>query len=165
MADRAPRLRRHTEAVLVEPQPTPVLGIDETRPAGDQGLLGQREGLRVGRYSIEELSSELGEVISGQTAGRTSDNDFTIAKFVGIARKTFVAAEVMLARLTGIGRPRVSGILQEGGKARPAVRRRRTSPDAGRHATRGAVPAPGVRQPGDGRQDPVAGTASECSQP
>ena len=35
MTDRAPRLRRHTEAVLVEPQPTPVLGIDETRPAGD----------------------------------------------------------------------------------------------------------------------------------
>ena len=129
MADRAPRLRRHTEAVLVEPQPTPVLGIDETRRGTlatvrgdrrrvridpwdtgfvdrrDQGLLGQREGLRAGRYSIEELSSELGEVISGQTAGRTSDNDFTIAKFVGIARKTFVAAEVMLARLTGIRPP------------------------------------------------------------
>ena len=144
MADRAPRLRRHAEAVLVEPQPTPVLGIDETRrgrprwqrcaatgrwvrvdpwdtgfvdPAGDQGLLGQREGLRAGRYSIEELSSELGEVISGQTAGRTSDNDFTIAKFVGIARKTFVAAEVMLARLTGYAAARGSA-----GSCRRAVK-------------------------------------------
>ena len=60
---------------------------------------------------------------------------------------------------------RVSGLLQEGGKARPAVRRRRTSPDAGRRATRGAGPAPGARPAGGGRQHPVAGTASECSQP
>ena len=132
MADRAPRLRRHAEAVLVEPQThtgarnrrdppreTPLATVRGDRalvridpwdtgfvdPAGDEGLLGQREGLRAGRYSIEELSSELGEVISGQTAGRTSDNDITIAKFVGIARKTFVAAEVTLARLTGLRPP------------------------------------------------------------
>jgi hypothetical protein len=63
------------------------------------------------------------------------------------------------------GRPRVSGIGQEGGRARQAGRRRRTSPDAGRRATRGAGPAPGARHAGGGRRDPVAGTASECSQP
>jgi ornithine cyclodeaminase/alanine dehydrogenase-like protein (mu-crystallin family) len=44
-------------------------------------------------------------VISGQTTGRTSDNDIIIAKFVGIARKTFVAAAVTLARLTGMPPP------------------------------------------------------------
>ena len=53
-----------------------------------------------GRYSIEELSGELGEVISGQTAGRTSDDDITIAKLVGIGAQDLVAAEVTLSRLS-----------------------------------------------------------------
>jgi hypothetical protein len=71
VADRAPRLRRPAEGLLREPEPTRVLGIDETRRgkprwehctetgrwvhvdpwdtgfvdlAGDQGLHGQREG-------------------------------------------------------------------------------------------------------------------------
>jgi ornithine cyclodeaminase/alanine dehydrogenase-like protein (mu-crystallin family) len=58
-----------------------------------------------GRYSIEELSGELGEVISDQTAGRTPDTDITIAKFVGIGAQDLVAAEVTLARLSihGLG--------------------------------------------------------------
>jgi hypothetical protein len=72
---------------------------ETTEPTSDV-----HRALRAGRYSIEELSGELGEVISGQTAGRTSDN-VIIAKFVGIARKTFVAAEVTLARLTGMRPP------------------------------------------------------------
>ncbi|MBE1547764.1 ornithine cyclodeaminase [Mycobacterium sp. OAS707] len=55
-----------------------------------------------GRYALEELSGELGEVISGKTAGRTSENDVTIAKFVGIGAQDLVAAEVTLAKL-GIG--------------------------------------------------------------
>lgn len=56
--------------------------------------------IRAGRYSTEELSGELGEVISGHTAGRTSDTDITIAKFVGIGAQDLVAAEVTLARLS-----------------------------------------------------------------
>jgi ornithine cyclodeaminase/alanine dehydrogenase-like protein (mu-crystallin family) len=52
-----------------------------------------------GRYALEELSGEFGEVISGQTAGRTSENDITIAKFVGIGAQDLVAAEVTLAKL------------------------------------------------------------------
>ena len=56
--------------------------------------------IRAGRYSIEELSGELGEVLSGQTAGRTSETDITIAKFVGIGAQDLVAAEVTLARLS-----------------------------------------------------------------
>jgi ornithine cyclodeaminase/alanine dehydrogenase-like protein (mu-crystallin family) len=52
-----------------------------------------------GQYSVEQLEGELGEVISGQTPGRTSDNDITIAKFVGIGAQDLVAAEVTLARL------------------------------------------------------------------
>jgi ornithine cyclodeaminase/alanine dehydrogenase-like protein (mu-crystallin family) len=57
-------------------------------------------GIRAGRYSIEEVAGELGEVISGQTAGRTSDTDITIAKFVGIGAQDLVAAEVTLAKLS-----------------------------------------------------------------
>ena len=55
--------------------------------------------IRAGRYSIDQVSGELGEVISGQTAGRTSDDDITIAKFVGIGAQDLVAAEVTLAKL------------------------------------------------------------------
>jgi ornithine cyclodeaminase len=57
--------------------------------------------IRAGRYSIEDLSGELGEVISGRTAGRTSEADITIAKFVGIGAQDLVAAEETLARLSG----------------------------------------------------------------
>jgi ornithine cyclodeaminase/alanine dehydrogenase-like protein (mu-crystallin family) len=60
--------------------------------------------IRAGRYAIEELSGEIGEVISGRTAGRTSDTDITIAKFVGIGAQDLVAAEVAMAELS-IGAP------------------------------------------------------------
>ena len=52
-----------------------------------------------GRYSVGELAGELGEVLSGQTPGRTSDADITIAKLVGIGAQDLVAAEVTLAKL------------------------------------------------------------------
>jgi ornithine cyclodeaminase len=55
------------------------------------------------RYSIEELSGELGDVISGKTQGRTSDDDITIAKLVGIGAQDLVAAEVTLAKLSPAG--------------------------------------------------------------
>ena len=59
--------------------------------------------IRAGRYSIDEVSGELGEVISGATAGRTSDDDITIAKLVGIGAQDLVAAEVTLAKLSPAG--------------------------------------------------------------
>ena len=91
----------HAEAVLGEPQPTPVLGIDETRRgkprwercaatgrwvrvdpwdtgfvdlAGDQGLLGQREG-RTGAAVIDWLSERApafrdGRRVRGDRPGR-----------------------------------------------------------------------------------------------
>ncbi|WP_284233787.1 ornithine cyclodeaminase family protein [Mycobacterium antarcticum] len=55
--------------------------------------------IRAGQYSLEEISGELGEVISGQSVGRTSDTDITITKLVGIGAQDLVAAEVALARL------------------------------------------------------------------
>ena len=53
-----------------------------------------------GRYSIDQVAGELGEVISGHVAGRTSDSDITIAKLVGIGAQDLVAAEVTLANLS-----------------------------------------------------------------
>ena len=55
--------------------------------------------IRAGRYSIGDVAGELGEVISGRVAGRTSDNDITVAKLVGIGAQDLVAAEVTLAKL------------------------------------------------------------------
>ena len=57
-----------------------------------------------GRYSIDQVAGELGEVISGQTAGRTSERDITIATFVGIGAQDLVAAEATLAKLQGCHR-------------------------------------------------------------
>ena len=59
--------------------------------------------IQAGRYSIDDLAGELGEVISGATAGRTSDDDITIAKLVGIGAQDLVAAEVTLAKLSPAG--------------------------------------------------------------
>jgi ornithine cyclodeaminase len=55
--------------------------------------------ISAGRYSVGELAGELGEVRSGQAEGRTSDDDITIAKLVGIGAQDLVAAEVTLAKL------------------------------------------------------------------
>ena len=55
--------------------------------------------IRAGRYSIGDVAGELGEVISGRVAGRTSDGDITVAKLVGIGAQDLVAAEVTLAKL------------------------------------------------------------------
>jgi ornithine cyclodeaminase len=55
--------------------------------------------VRTGGYAIEDLSGELGEVISGRIKGRTSDDDITIAKLVGIGAQDLVAAEVTLRHL------------------------------------------------------------------
>ena len=95
-------------------------------PAGDQGLLGQCEGLRAGRYSIVELPSELGEVISGQTTGRTSDNDITIAKFARVVAATVgYAGEISFDPSRPDGTPRklldVNRLAKLGWRARTSL--------------------------------------------
>ena len=55
--------------------------------------------IRAGRYSIDDVSGEIGEVISGHVPGRTADDDVTVAKLVGIGAQDLVAAEVALAKL------------------------------------------------------------------
>jgi ornithine cyclodeaminase len=63
-----------------------------------------RRAISADRYSVEELSGELGEVLSGATPGRTSDTEITVATFAGIGAQDLVAAEVTLARVPIDGR-------------------------------------------------------------
>lgn len=58
--------------------------------------------IELGEYMLENVSGEIGEVLAGKKAGRTSDSDITIAKFVGVGAQDLVAAEVSLDRL-GVG--------------------------------------------------------------
>lgn len=55
--------------------------------------------IRAGRYTLDDISGEIGEVISGQVPGRTADDDVIVAKLVGIGAQDLVAAEVALAKL------------------------------------------------------------------
>jgi ornithine cyclodeaminase/alanine dehydrogenase-like protein (mu-crystallin family) len=68
--------------------------LDSTATNGDVG-----RAIRTGRYALDEVSGELGEVLAGSKAGRISDLDITIAKLVGIGAQDLVAAEVSLHRL------------------------------------------------------------------
>ena len=52
-----------------------------------------------GEYTLDDVSGEIGEVLSGKKHGRTSSYDITIAKFVGIGAQDLVAAETVLERL------------------------------------------------------------------
>ena len=52
-----------------------------------------------GEYTLDDVSGEIGEVLSGKKPGRTSSYDITIAKFVGIGAQDLVAAETVLERL------------------------------------------------------------------
>ena len=58
--------------------------------------------VRTGRYRMADVSGELGEVISGRVAGRTAEDDITVAKLVGIGAQDLVAAEVALAKLSPV---------------------------------------------------------------
>jgi ornithine cyclodeaminase/alanine dehydrogenase-like protein (mu-crystallin family) len=55
--------------------------------------------IQAGGYTIDDLSGELGEVLAGRVAGRTADDDITIATLTGIGAQDLVAAEVALAAL------------------------------------------------------------------
>jgi ornithine cyclodeaminase/alanine dehydrogenase-like protein (mu-crystallin family) len=52
-----------------------------------------------GHYALSEVAGEIGELLAGSKAGRTSDSDITVAKFVGIGAQDLAAAEVSLAKL------------------------------------------------------------------
>lgn len=51
-----------------------------------------------GAYRREDLAGEIGDVLAGRAIGRTSDEDITIAKFIGIGVQDVVAAQVAIQK-------------------------------------------------------------------
>ena len=52
-----------------------------------------------GRYAASEIAGELGAVLAGRMSGRQSEQDITVAKFIGIGAADLVTAETALTRL------------------------------------------------------------------
>jgi ornithine cyclodeaminase/alanine dehydrogenase-like protein (mu-crystallin family) len=68
--------------------------LDSTAANGDVA-----RAIQTGRYALDEVSGELGEVLAGRKPGRVSEPDITIVKLVGIGAQDLIAAEVSLQRL------------------------------------------------------------------
>ncbi len=81
--------------------------VDSLESTATNGDIGR--AIATGQYALSKVSGEIGAVLAGIKAGRISDHDITIAKFVGIGVQDLVAAEVSLSRLgvisSNIGRP------------------------------------------------------------
>ena len=71
-------------------------------PAGAVELLRAIEGGRIGR---EHVRAEIGELVTGTAPGRTSDDEITLYKSVGVAVQDAAAAALVLgaARARGVG--------------------------------------------------------------
>ena len=68
--------------------------IESTRLYGDVA-----RHLAQGGIAPERVHGEIGSVLSGKLAGRSRDDEITIAKFVGLGVQDLAAAEVSLAKL------------------------------------------------------------------
>jgi ornithine cyclodeaminase/alanine dehydrogenase-like protein (mu-crystallin family) len=71
-------------------------------PAGSNDLL---QPISSGKIGPEHVHAELGELVSGTKPGRTSSEQITLYKSVGVAVQDAVAASIVLAaaRKTGAG--------------------------------------------------------------
>lgn len=58
-----------------------------------------QRAIQSGQFAATQLAGELGEVLSGQLVGRTSEADITIAKLIGIGAQDLVAAEIALEKV------------------------------------------------------------------
>ncbi|MEV0455899.1 ornithine cyclodeaminase family protein [Catellatospora methionotrophica] len=71
--------------------------VDSLETAGANGDV--HRAVQAGEYSLGDVCAEIGQVLAGAKAGRVTDEDITIAKFVGIGVQDLVAAEVSLVKL------------------------------------------------------------------
>jgi alanine dehydrogenase len=62
-------------------------------------------GIQEGRFTADHIKAEIGELIAGQTAGRTTDTEVTIFKSLGMAVEDVTAADLAYRRAIerGIG--------------------------------------------------------------
>ena len=61
-------------------------------------------GISEGRFGVDHVVGEIGEVIDGRVAGRTSASDVTIFKSVGMAVEDVAAAQLAFGRAQAQGR-------------------------------------------------------------
>jgi ornithine cyclodeaminase len=69
-------------------------------PAGSNDLL---EPIRAGLITPEHVHAELGEIVSGVKPGRTSPEQLTLYKSVGVAVQDAAAAALVLSRARELG--------------------------------------------------------------
>ena len=60
-------------------------------------------GVREGRFSEAHVAGELGEVVLGRVTGRTTDDEVTIFKSLGMAVEDVVAADLVFRRAVETG--------------------------------------------------------------
>jgi ornithine cyclodeaminase/alanine dehydrogenase-like protein (mu-crystallin family) len=68
--------------------------VDSIETTIDNGDI--HRAIQTGKYTQEQIAGELGNVIAGRLIGRSSEEDITIAKLVGIGAQDLVAAETAL---------------------------------------------------------------------
>jgi ornithine cyclodeaminase len=71
--------------------------VDSWRSAEENGNL--RRAAEQAQFTPEQLAFEIGRVLCGNCAARVSEQDITIATFVGIGAQDVVAAEVAMSKL------------------------------------------------------------------
>lgn len=71
--------------------------VDSRKSAMEHGEV--HHWLRHGEITMDQVHGELGEVLSGKILGRRSNEEITIAKFVGLGAQDLAAAEVALEKL------------------------------------------------------------------
>ena len=60
-------------------------------------------GIQEGRFGKSHVVGELGEVVLGRVPGRTSDNEITIFKSLGMAVEDVVSADLVFRRALETG--------------------------------------------------------------
>jgi ornithine cyclodeaminase/alanine dehydrogenase-like protein (mu-crystallin family) len=84
--------------------------VDSRESARDHGEV--HRWLKQGALRVEDIHGELGEVLAGTVRGRSSNEEITMAKFVGIGVQDLAAAEVSIDKLKQAGEdwlPSMSG--------------------------------------------------------
>ena len=71
--------------------------VDGTTEATENGDI--YRAIREGTYRAEALAGELGAVLADRVPGRTSDEDITVAKLVGVGAQDVAAATIVVRKL------------------------------------------------------------------
>ncbi|MGK5682399.1 ornithine cyclodeaminase family protein [Actinoplanes sp. URMC 104] len=71
--------------------------VDARDTARDTGEV--HRAIRAGRYALDDIAGELGDVLAGTTPARTSAGDITVATLAGLGAQDLAAAEVALQKL------------------------------------------------------------------